>query len=426
MSAATLTTRPMPHPDHLPRRMAVVVFLAFALAYFFSALVRAITATLSPTLTTEFNLSAQDLGLLAGGYFLGFSLTQLPLGRWLDRHGPKKVILAFLSFAVLGCLAFAWADSFHGLLAARVLCGMGVSACLMAPLTAYRRWFDVSTQLRTNSWMLMTGSLGMLAATLPVQWLMPIWGWRALFVMLGVMIAIAMLLIALLVPVWQKATPTADTPKAPADDDGSYREIWRSAYFWRMTPIGFFSYGGMVAIQTLWAGPWMTQVAGWSASEAASGLFLINLAMLVTFWLWGLITPGLARRGIPVERLIAWGLPLSFVVIGTLVWLGAAIGSAAALGMALLCVSSTFVALAQPAVGMAFPSHLAGRALSAYNLVIFAGIFVVQWGIGLLVDAGRGLGLANVQAYQMALGCFGLSSIASWVFFMLKNPSQGR
>jgi predicted MFS family arabinose efflux permease len=412
------------HTDHLPRRMAVVVFLAFALAYFFSALVRAITATLSPTLTTEFNLSAQDLGLLAGGYFLGFSLTQLPLGRWLDQHGPKKVILAFLTLAVLGCLAFSWADSFHGLLAARVLCGMGVSACLMAPLTGYRRWFDASTQLRTNSWMLMTGSLGMLAATLPVQWLMPIWGWRALFVMLGVMIALTMLLIALLVPVWQKAG--AGTPQRPPDDDGSYRDIWRSAYFWRMTPLGFFSYGGMVAIQTLWAGPWMTQVAGWTASEAASGLFLINLSMLVVFWLWGLITPGLARKGIPVERLIAWGLPLSFAVIGTLVWMGPAIGGGAAVGLALLCTTSTFVALAQPAVGMAFPSHLAGRALSAYNLVIFAGIFVVQWGIGLLVDAGRALGLDNTQAYQLALASFGVSSLASWVFFMLKKPDQAR
>jgi len=335
MSVTIVSSNTLTHPDHMPRRMAVVVFLAFALAYFFSALVRAITATLSPTLTSEFSLSAQDLGLLAGGYFLGFSLTQLPLGRWLDQHGPKKVILAFLSFAVLGCLAFSWADSFHGLLAARVLCGMGVSACLMAPLTGYRRWFDASTQLRTNSWMLMTGSLGMLAATLPVQWLMPIWGWRALFVMLGVMIAIAMLLIALLVPVWQKSTPTVATLQTPLDDDGSYREIWRSAYFWRMTPIGFFTYGGMVAIQTLWAGPWMTQVAGWTASEAASGLFLINLAMLVTFWLWGLITPGLARRGIPVERLIAWGLPLSFGVIAVLVGIGPAIGDAAAVGVAL-------------------------------------------------------------------------------------------
>ena len=44
-----------------------------------------------------------DLGLLAGGYFLGFAATQLPLGTWLDRHGPKKVILGFLLVAVAGC-----------------------------------------------------------------------------------------------------------------------------------------------------------------------------------------------------------------------------------------------------------------------------------------------------------------------------------
>ncbi len=416
-------------PEHLPRRLAVVVFLAFALAYFFSALVRAITATLSPTLTSEFSLSAQDLGLLAGGYFLGFSLTQLPLGRLLDKHGPKRVVLAFLTFAVLGCLAFSWADSFHGLLAARVLCGMGVSACLMAPLTGYRRWFDTNTQLRTNSWMLMTGSLGMLAATLPVQWLMPIWGWRALFLMLGAMIALAMVLIALVVPHWQKAA-TATTAGAaqtpPSDDDGSYREIWRSRYFWRMTPIGFFSYGGMVAIQTLWAGPWMTQVAGWTAAEAATGLFFINLSMLVAFWVWGLVTPCLVHRGIPVERLIAWGLPLTFVALAVLIGLGDSIQGAAAAALAVYCVTSTFVALAQPVVGMAFPAHLAGRALSAYNLVIFAGIFVVQWGIGLAVDAGRNFGLTSVMAYQVALAGFAICSCLSWVYFLMNKPDQTR
>ncbi len=407
---------------HLPRRQAVVVFLAFALAYFFSALVRAITATLSPTLTMDFGLSAQDLGLLAGGYFLGFSFTQLPLGRWLDRYGPKKVILAFLSIAVVGCLAFAWADSFYGLLAARVLCGMGVSACLMAPLTGYRRWFDAATQLRTNSWMLMTGSLGMVAATLPVQWLMPIWGWRALFVMLGVMIALAMLLIALLVPLWQTAQTSVSS--ASAGDDGGYSAIWRSRYFWRMTPIGFFSYGGMVAIQTLWAGPWMTQVAGWTAQEAATGLFAINLSMLLSFWLWGLITPRLAQWGLRVDRLIAWGLPWTFVSLAILAWLGPAVGSSAAFALAFFCVSSTFVALAQPAVGLAFPAHLAGRALSAYNLVIFAGIFVVQWGIGLAVDFARSVGFEKAAAYQAALAVFGLCSLGSWLYFVLSHSEE--
>ena len=68
----------------LPRRAAVIVFLAFAFAYFLSALLRAVTATLAPTLSQEFTLHASDLGLLAGGYFLGFSATQLPLGTWLS------------------------------------------------------------------------------------------------------------------------------------------------------------------------------------------------------------------------------------------------------------------------------------------------------------------------------------------------------
>jgi hypothetical protein len=58
--------------DVLPRRAAVWVFVAFASAYLLSTLLRAITATLSPSLTVEFGLHAQDLGLLAGGYFLGF------------------------------------------------------------------------------------------------------------------------------------------------------------------------------------------------------------------------------------------------------------------------------------------------------------------------------------------------------------------
>ena len=186
----------------LPRRTAIVVFLAFAFAYFLSALLRAITATLSPVLTAEFSLNARDLGLLAGGYFLGFSATQLPMGAWLDRHGPRRVILSLLSVAVVGCVAFSLAGGFPALLGARVLIGAGVSACLMAPLTGNRRWLDASAQLRANSWMLMTGSLGMVASTLPVQWLVPLLGWRPVFWGLAVALVVAMVWITVAVPAW--------------------------------------------------------------------------------------------------------------------------------------------------------------------------------------------------------------------------------
>jgi len=406
----------------LSRRSAITVFLAFASAYFLSTLIRAITATLSPTLTVEMGLNARDLGLLAGGYFLGFSLTQLPLGSWLDRFGPKKVNLAFLAVAVLGCLAFATATSFIGLLAARMLCGVGLSACLMAPLTGYRRWFDTSAQLRTNSWMLMTGSLGMLMSTLPVQWLMPLFGWRALFVGLALFVVLTMLLIAWLVPAWQNATPATDSEKTVTYT--GYSEVWRNRYFWRMTPVGFFSYGGMVAIQTLWAGPWLTQVGGWTSIEAATGLFGINLTMLLTFWTWGLITPKLSRNGIHPNLLITWGLPLSMGVMCLLIIGADQLAGWTAVVLALFCLTSSFVSLAQPAVGQAFPAASAGRALSAYNLVIFSGIFVVQLGIGLAVDLFKSLGWGTVASFQAAMTGFLICSVISYGYFLWSKPDN--
>ena len=73
-----------------------------------------------------------------------------------------------------------------------------------------------------------------------------------------------------------------------------------------MAPLGFFSYGGLIAIQSLWAGPWLTQVAGWSAAQAAEGLFAINLSMLFAFMAWGMVMPRLARPGVQARHLITW------------------------------------------------------------------------------------------------------------------------
>jgi len=401
-------------PDRLGARAATVVFLSFALAYFFSALVRAVTATISPVLSLELSLQASDLGLLAGGYFLGFALTQLPLGTWLDRHGPRRVILAFLLLAVLGCAAFAMATSFSGLLAARVLTGMGVSACLMAPLTGYRRWLAPAIQMRANSWMLMTGSLGMVAATLPVQWLMPLLGWRGLFWALAALMLLAMLGIAAAVPPWRKSVAAVTAAGTPATPPG-YGLIWRHPYFRQMLPIGFVNYGGMVAVQTLWAGPWMVKVAGYTPQQSAAGLFGINVSMLCAFWLWGLVNPHLTRRGWSAERLIAWGLPLSLVVLGAIVLLGSGAGWPL---WALFCVSSTFVSLSQPAVALALPAEAAGRALSAYNLAIFAGVFVVQWGIGLVVDAFGWLGWSEVSSYRGAMAVFLAGCLLAYLGFL--------
>jgi predicted MFS family arabinose efflux permease len=391
-------------------RQALVLFLAFAWAYFLSALVRAVTATLAPTLTADLGLSPSDLGLLAGAYFFGFAVMQLPLGRWLDRFGPRRVLVAFLAVAVVGCAAFAMAGGFAGLTLARALIGAGVSACLMAPLTGFRRWFPPLLQLRANAWMLMTGSLGMLASTLPVQGLLPLTGWRGLFWLLGLCLALSIVALWWLVPRDEAHALPAAADHTAAQE--GYATIWRNPSFRRYAGLGFVNYGGMIALQTLWIGPWLVNVAGWSPAASAGGLFIVNSAMLVTFLAWGLAMPRLQARGWSAARLITFGAPWSLAVLGMNLLLGA---HATAWAWALYCVSCTFMALAQPLVGQAFPTHLAGRALSAYNLVIFAGVFGMQWGIGLAVDLGQALGLDTLQAYRLALGLYGLlGSLAYW------------
>jgi len=171
----------------LAKSKAITIFLVFALGYFISTLLRAITATISPELVSEFNLTSGELGLLGGGYFLGFASVQIPLGYLLDSKGPRKIVSYFLSLSIIGLILFSLAQNLTMLLISRILIGVGVGACLMGPLTAYRIWFQDETQQRANSWMLMVGAIGMLSSSLPVQFFLPIIGWRAIFLSLALL-----------------------------------------------------------------------------------------------------------------------------------------------------------------------------------------------------------------------------------------------
>jgi len=400
----------------LTRNKAVAVFLVFALGYFVSTLIRAITATLSPVFSTELGLSAGDLGLLAGGYFLGFAAMQLPNGYFLDKYGPKKVILFFLTIAFLSIIAFSKSENFFSLLLSRILIGVGVSVCLMAPLTGYRRWLPVDQQQRANAWMLMTGALGMLASTLPVQLLLPEIGWRNIFLILAGLIFTTIILITFIIPFWAKT-------ETPIEDQGfsSYKIIWTHPYFLSLLPLGFFNYGGLQALQTLWAGPWMTNVSGFSPMQAATNLFWVNFSMLITFFIWGFVYPYFHKRGISSDTIMVRCVPISFLALGFIIYSGSNVNG---FHFALFLIGSVFVSLAQPAVGMAFPNAIAGKALSSYNLILFLGTFVVQWVIGILIDLFKSYGFDTLQSYQAAFSVFTVCCILSYFYFVLHHKDH--
>lgn len=404
----------MTAPDS-PLGVVVKLFLAFAAAYFLSALVRAVTATLAPVFSTELGLSAADLGLLAGAYFASFAATQLPMGSALDRWGPQRVLLVLLCAAVLGCWAFSRAGSLTELLAARLLIGAGMSACLMAALTCFSHLLPAAVQLRANAWMLMTGSMGMLASTLPVQWLLPVLGWRGLFEVVSGLLLLSMGLIWRWVPAGVQARAAAGPATQAGAGAAGYRAVFAHPAFVRMAPLALCVYGGLLAMQSLWIGPWLTRVVGQSPGQAASGLFLVNLGMLFAFLCWGLVTPWLGRRGYGGERLIRWLLPLSVAGLAVLAWRGAA---TSAWGWMLWCVCTSVVTLSQPALAQAFPATLAGRALSAFNLLIFAGVFMLQWGIGALVDLLQANGWPVADAFRASVALLGVLCALSYAWLI--------
>ena len=397
----------------LPKQKAITIFLVFALGYYISNLLRAITATISPNLISEFNLSAGDLGLLGGGYFLGFAAVQIPLGYLLDNKGPKKIVSYFLLIAVLGMISFSLSENFITLLLSRILIGIGVGACLMGPLTAYRIWYQDETQQRANSWMLMVGAIGMLSSSLPVQFFLPIIGWRMIFITLALLTIFCIILIIFFIPNWNKANTQSNSK-----DNGSLKEIWNNNFFKSLVPMGFFNYGGLFAIQTLWAGPWMVKVSGYTPEQSANGLFIIYFSLLISFLSWGYLVPKISKNVSDAIRLLKFGAPLNLIVLAFIIYLGPKAG---AYHWAFFAVSSVFLSLTQPAVGMAFSLSNAGKALTSFNLLLFVGAFALQWVIGILIDYSMSLGFSEIIGFKVAMMFFLITSFFSYLFFLIKN-----
>ena len=392
---------------------SVLIFLVFAFAFFISNLLRSIIATLSPILTSEFNLTAGNLGLLAGGYFLGFTCMQIPLGFLLDKHGPKKIVSSFLIIAIVGTASFALAQNFASLLISRVFIGIGVSACMMGPLTGYRIWFADKYQQRANSWMLMVANIGFVFSTLPVQILLPIIGWRWIFVGITFLIIISIVFILLFIPSWDhKFEKDENKP------EGKLSDIWSNKFFKSVIPLGFFNYGGMYAIQTLWAGPWMVRVTGYSPLESAIGLFWINFIALIGFFVWGYILPKISKYGLNSFKLMQFGLPISYLVFLSIIMIGSKAG---AFLLTIYILTSIVLTLSQPAVALSFPKHLAGKSLTSFNFVIFLGTFTMQWGMGLIIDLSKSLGKSEIVSFQISFFVYLLCCIFSYLYFIFNN-----
>lgn len=404
--------------------LAIRAFLTFAYAYFLSYAFRSVNAVIGPELRLDLSLSNADLGLLSAAYFLTFAALQLPLGIWLDKYGPRRTEATLLLVAAVGAATFAMSETLAGLWTGRALIGVGVAGCLMAPLKAYRLWFPPERQAQLGSWMLVAGTFGALASTIPVSAAMTVVGWRGVFWIMCGMILLASAAIFFLLK-----DPEARHPAPPIAPGGNragatYASIFGNPFFRRIAIVGAINVGSFSALQTLWAGPWLATVLGMETNQVARVLFLYNLTLLLGYLLFGWWAPRHltygSGKGIPALRVGLAGLMLALLIQGCMIafpydwswifWL-------------LLAVSMTVTTLFQTSITLHFPPASAGRANSAYNLSLFVGAFTVQWGIGVLADAFSGFG--SVDALRLAFAVsLGVQALALLAFSLARRADR--
>ena len=362
--------------------MLVRVTFPLAAANFMNQAARMVMAIVGPVLAVELGLSAIELGVLAACLFAAYAAAQLPLGVALDAFGARRVQAVLMLLAAIGFAMFALSPGFAGLVAARIVLGIGVSAGLMAVIKAHADWFERGRVAYVTGIATAIGALGSALTTSPVQAMLPAFGWRGVFWVLCVLALGVATWIFLSVPDKPRVPGLARTLRGDIALSG---RILASRTFWRFGPavatLSMFNF----AYLGLWAGPWLRDVAGMDGPARAGVLLLYTFAMVAG----SVLTGGAASRAnaaglpsflVPIVCLVGLvllqaGLMLqpSQPSVVLVLWLAIAVfGTAGPVGYVVMC--------------QMFPPEQTGRVSTAVNTLTLGGAFLVQAAIGWILD----------------------------------------
>jgi MFS family permease len=343
----------------------------------------------------------------------------LPLGLLLDRYGPRRTNAALLLMAGAGALLFGLSDRFGVLLLARAMIGLGVSGCLMSSIKAVTLWFPLEQLPARTGWIFFAGGLGAVAATAPVQAALTITDWRGLFFVLGCTTFLVSAGVFLIVP----ERPGDSVRESLAQQLSGVLQVFTSWRFWRIAGASTLFQASNMAIQGLWAAPWLSDVARQDRAQVALSLAAMALATMCGFLFWGTMAHRLSRRGIaPATLFIAASAVFMLVQLLLALSNGAnAIPVWIAFGF-----FGTSGSLAFSIVSQSFPRSLTGRATTALNLLVFSTAFIIQWMFGLILDFWpRAEGGHEAAGYRTAFSTLLCLQAAAFAWFLWTNRRVG-
>jgi MFS family permease len=403
------------HSGQVLSRDVVVLVAALAAIYLVSQFLRNSVGVIAPDLAAEIGLSAAEIGLLSSAFFFAFAAAQLPLGVAIDRYGPKRCMLVCAGVAFAGALLFAVATTVTGLIAARVLMGLGSSCYLMAPLALYARRFPPERFTVLAGIQIAIGTVGTLFVTAPLAWASATIGWRATFLAVAASVIACAALVAIFV---REDGIDRVHPGAGETMGESLRGVLEVARLPAFVPLFLMhamSYSSYVLIVGLWGGPYLTHVYGYGLTARGDLLMLPAISHIIGVVVWGhaervfgtykpLVLSGALATAAALGLLAALGKPAPF-------WLG--------VWLALFGFLPAYIPVLL-AHGRSFLSpHLLGRGMTLFNIGTMGGAFVVQLVSGALIDVFPAqAGVYPVDAYRAVFAAQALGIVVACAAYL--------
>lgn len=398
------------------RRQAYWIFAVLSAGFVASQFYRVSNAAIAPELMQTLAISPESIGVITGMYFLVFAAAQLPAGVLLDRIGPRRTMAGLFAIAVAGSAVFALAEGPAGLAIGRGLMGLGCATGLMGALVAIARWFPPGRFAQLSSLLYAVGGIGFLLATTPLAAISEWIGWRGAF---WIMAAVTALLALALYAVVRDAPPghlahdrAAETPRQIAQ---GLRQVLGNRQLRLVCAIQFVTYGTVLAVIGLWAGPYLNDVHGLKGIARGNLLMVLNISTLVGV----MVFPVIERRLDSRKWAIAGGAMLSIVLLAVLAAVpGLALWPAMTL-LVLFGLTSAYVMLIHAHARAVLPDHLVGRGLTLQNLAVFLGVFVIQSVSGYIVGYfTEGGGPTPVAAYQAVFGFLAVATLIALLVYL--------
>ncbi|MCK5041067.1 MAG: MFS transporter [Sphingomonadales bacterium] len=402
-------------------------------AYILSQFLRSSNAVIAPELRSEMALLPADIGMLTGAFFLVFALVQVPVGVFLDRTGPRKVMSFMVLFAGLGCLVYANADGFWSLSVGRGLMGFGCASILMGSYVVFARWFPKDKFSSYSATLVAIGNFGIILATLPLAAAVEGAGWRTAFNWT----AVASLLVVVFLFIVVRDDPKKDltekdlakkaNPKHASETLAqSFMQlgiILKNKTFWTLVPLMLVGYSSVATIVTLWSGPYLEAVLGMDTIARGEVLLLMAVGAVLGPMLLGHLDRVFDTR----KYVVAVGVSIGIVLFMVLAFASTLGATGTSVLFFLLAMSPGYLSVFMAHARAIYPDHLVGRGMTLANVANMGGVALLQILTGYVLQLVLSKTGDIATAYKAVFALLGVSLFVALMVYLRSDditPSQ--